>query len=70
MNEYTLEVTGFSMDRKELWGRFEKLFAQLPLQGKEGLVFVKLKDEVTFGMKEKKGRQLFSIRALLHVAFV
>ena len=70
LNEYTLEVTGFSMDRKELWGRFEKLFAQLPLQGKEGLVFVKLKDEVTFGMKEKKGRQLFSIRALLHVAFV
>ena len=70
VNEFTFEVTGFSLERRELWGRFEKIFAGLPMQGKDGLLFVKLKDEVTFGMKEKKGRQLFSIRTLLRVAFV
>ena len=70
VNEFTLEVAGFSLNRKELWEKFEKICAGLPLQGKEGLLFVKLKDEVTFGMKEKKGRQLFSVRALLHIAFV
>ena len=70
VNEFTFEVTGFSMNRKELWERCAKIFAGLPLQGKEGLLFVKLKDEVTFGMKEKRGRQLFSIRTLLKAAFV
>ena len=70
VNEFTFEVTGFSLNRKELWEKFEKICAGLPLQGKEGLLFVKLKDEVTFGMKEKKGRQLFSIRTLLKAAFV
>ena len=70
VNEFTFEVTGFSMNRKELWERCAKIFAGLPLQGKDGLLFVKLKDEVTFGMKEKRGRQLFSIRTLLKAAFV
>lgn len=70
VNEFTVRVRGISPDKNALWRAFQALFAALPLEKYEGLLYVDVKSEVLFDMEEREGLLLHSGCAELKVAFV
>ena len=69
LNEFTVEIKGVSPDRRMLWECFEKLFAALPLQKYESILYMDIKGEVSFDLEEKGGMQLFSGTIQVSAAF-
>lgn len=58
VNEFTLEVRGIDPDRRELWRRFDRIFAVLPLEKYESFLYVDVIGEVLFSTEEKEGLQV------------
>ena len=70
VNEFTVRVKGISSDKNALWSAFQALFAALPLEKYEGLLYVDVKSEVLFAMEEKEGLLLHTGSVELKVSFV
>jgi hypothetical protein len=70
VNEFTALVKGISPDKSELWGAFRTLFAALPLEKYEGLLYVDVKGEVRFAAEEREGLLLHTGSVELKVSFV
>ena len=70
VNEFTLEIKGFSPDRRSLWEWFDRIFAALPIESGQGLLYVDVKGEVHFSLHEKGALQVFCGRVELAVSFV
>ena len=70
VNEFTLEIKGYSPDRQTLWALFDRLFAALPLEQYNGFLYVDVKGEVRFSYGEKKGLQVACGTVELAAAFV
>lgn len=58
VNEFTLEVKGIAPDRRELWRRFDRIFAALPLEKYGSFLYVDVEGEVLFSTEEKEGLQI------------
>ena len=69
LNEFTIELRGVSPDRRELWDAFEKIFAAMPLQKYEEILYADIKEEVQFAPEEKEGLALFSGKVKISAAF-
>ena len=69
LNEFTVEIRGISPDRKALWDCFEKIFAAMPLQKYESILYADIKDEVSFSLEEKEGLHLFGGKVRIEAAF-
>ena len=70
VNEFTVRVRGISADKNALWRAFQALFAALPLEKHEGLLYVDVKGEVLFAPEEREGLLLHSGSIELKVSFV
>jgi hypothetical protein len=70
VNEFTVEIKGFAPEKNILWERFQKIFEALPLEQKEGFLYVDLSGKVLFNMAEKEGMRLATAALDLTVSFV
>ena len=70
VNEFTLELKGYSPDRQNLWECFDRVFAALPIESKNGLLYADVKGEVRFSVQEKGALQVACGTVLLAVSFV
>ena len=70
VNEFTALIKGISPDKNTLWGAFQALFAALPLEKYEGLLYADVKSEVLFAMEEREGLLLHTGSVELKVSFV
>ena len=70
VNEFTARVRGISSDKSALWRAFQALFAALPLEKHEGLLYAEVQGEVLFSMEEREGLLLHSGSVDLKVSFV
>lgn len=70
VNEFTIEVTGYSPDRLELWRRFDRIFAALPLEKYSSFLYVDVGSEVKFSTIEKDGLLLACAVLNINASFV
>lgn len=70
VNEFTAKLKGISADRSALWGAFQALFAGLPLEKYDGLLYTDVKGEVLFAQEEREGLLLHTGSIELEVSFV
>ena len=70
VNEFTIEITGYSSDRRELWNRFDRIFAALPLEKYSSFLYVDVSGEVKFSVIEKDGMQIHCAVLNINASFV
>ena len=70
VNEFTAKLKGIFTDRTALWGAFQALFAALPLEKYDSLLYVDVKSEVLFAEEEREGLLLHTGSIELKVSFV
>ena len=70
VNEFTVEIKGFALEKSVLWTHFQKIFEALPLEQKEGFLYVDVSGKVLFGMSEKEGLRLSTATLDLTASFV
>ena len=70
VNEFTALIKGISPDRNALWSAFRTLFAALPLEKHDGLLYVDVGGEVRFGAEEREGLLLHTGCVELKVSFI
>ena len=70
VNEFTVRVKGISSDKNALWGAFQALFAALPLEKHDGLLYADVEGEVLFAQEEREGLLLHTGSVDLKVSFV
>ena len=70
VNEFTIEVKGYSPDRAALWRCFDRLFAALPLEKYGSFLYVESEGRVFFSFEEKEGLQVSCATMKLAASFV
>ena len=70
VNEFTIEITGYSADRRMLWECFDRIFAALPLEKYSSFLYVDVAGEVRFSTVEKDGLQISCAVLNIKASFV